>query len=171
MPNYRADPDILAVLDSHFALPPGLDPDEVERLRRFLRTDQVLEDFYRRSQPSHRPPEADLRAAAAAAMDAYDRRSDRLPVGWQKLLVLQAGIAGHDDNLDSGEIQEWAYRRIKEDNPDWLGNFDDDIDREMPLRWLTQRIGVQVLMARQWAAEREQAPPPASPKRRRWFGR
>jgi len=101
-------------------------------------------------------------------MAAYDQRSDRLPVGWQKLLVLQAGIAGSEPNLDSFEIQDWAYTRIKEENPDWLGDFDDDIDRDMSLRWLTQVIGVQVLMARQ-RVEAQRTPPTSA--KRRWFGR
>jgi hypothetical protein len=153
MPNYLADQDIRAVLESGFAIPGDLDPAEVARLEEFIRRDQVLERFYRsRELPTHRPPEADLRAAAAAAMAAYDQRSERLPVGWQKLLVLQAGIAGSEKNLDSHEIQEWAYARITEENPDWLGDFDDDIDRDMPLRWLTQYIGVDVLLARQRVA-------------------
>jgi hypothetical protein len=154
MPNYRADEDIRAVLDSGFRIPSDLEPDEVDRLKQFLRCDQVLEVFYkRRSQPEHRPPEADLRAAASAAMVAYDQRSDRLPVGWQKLLVLQAGIAGSERNLDSYEIQEWAYTRVKEEHPDWLGDFDDDIDRDKPMRWLSQEIGLEVIMARQRLAE------------------
>lgn len=158
MPNYAADHDIRQVLESGFAIPDGLDPDEVARLQRFVQTDQALEAFYQRNEPQVRPPHSDLVAAAEAAMQAYDQRSDRLPVGWQKLLVLQAGIAGSEKNLDSHEIQEWAYTRIKEDNPDWLGDFDDDVDRDMPLRWLTQYIGVDVLMARQRAA----APAPAA---------
>jgi hypothetical protein len=153
MPNYRADPDIREVLDSHFALPPGLDAAEVGRLEEFLRCDEVLERFYASHAPSNRPPEADLSAAAAAAMKAYDQRSEVLPVGWQKLLVLQAGVAGSEDNLDSFEIQEWAYARVEE-NPSWLGDFDDDVDQDKPLRWLTQTIGVNVLMARQRAAAR-----------------
>ena len=168
MPDYRADPDIRAILDAQFTIPGDLEPAEMARLQEFLRCDQVLEAFYARSQPSQRPPEADLSAAASAAMAAYDQRSGSLPVGWQKLLVLQAGIAGSETNLDSFEIQDWAYSRIKEENPGWLGDFDDDIDRDMPLRWLTQVIGVQVLMARQRsAAPRVAAPPP----KKRWFGR
>jgi hypothetical protein len=168
MSNYRADPDIRAVLETRFAIPRDLDAAEVARLEEFLRCDQVLEAFYARSQSSHRPPEADLSAAASTAMAAYDQRSDRLPVGWQKLLVLQAGIAGSEANLDSFEIQDWAYTRIKEENSDWLGDFDEDIDRDMPLRWLTQVIGVQVLMARQRAEAQKASPANA---KRRWFGR
>ncbi|HEY5194672.1 MAG TPA: hypothetical protein VIJ39_12480 [Solirubrobacteraceae bacterium] len=100
-------------------------------------------------------------------MAAYDQRSERLPVGWQKLLVLQAGIAGCEANLDSFEIQEWAYAAIEEENPSWLGDFDEDVDLEKPLRWLTQAIGVSVLMARQ----RKSTPAtPAAPPKRRWFG-
>ncbi|SRR6266487_1664294 len=165
MPDYMADPDIRAVLESRFEIPSGLDAPEAERLDEFLRCDQALEAFYQQSSPSERPPEASLAAAAVSAMAAYDQRSERLPVGWQKFLVLQAGIAGSPDNLDSSEIQEWAYARIKEENPDWLGDFDEDIDRQKPLRWLTQLIGVGVLMRRNVMEE------PKPPPKRRWFGR
>jgi hypothetical protein len=167
MPNYRADPDIRAVLEANFTIPADLDPAEAGRLQEFLRCDQALETFYASNQPGHRPPETDLAAAASAAMAAYDQRSERLPVGWQKLLVLQAGIAGCEANLDSFEIQEWAYAAIEEENPSWLGDFDEDVDLEKPLRWLTQAIGVSVLMARQ----RKSTPAtPAAPPKRRWFG-
>jgi hypothetical protein len=164
MPNYLADPDIRAVLESGFRIPEDLDELEARRLDEFLRCDQVLEAFYKRNPVTVRPPEDDLRAAAATAMAAYDNMADRLPVGWRKFLVLQAGIAGGPDNLDSYEIQDWAYTRIQEENPDWLGDFDDDIDHEKPLRWLTQLVGVRVLMAR---GSKPADPPPG----KRWFGR
>ena len=166
MPNYMADPDIRSIAqDGRFVIPTDLDEDETDRLHRFLECDRVLEEFYRANPPTVRPPEEDLRAAAEAAMEVYDRRSARLPVGWLKFAVLQAGIAGAPDNLDSSEIQDWAYARIKEENPDWLGDFDDDIDRDMPLRWLTQLIGFGVLNRRQLGEQ------PPAPKRGRWFGR
>lgn len=69
------------------------------------------------------------------------------PLAGRSSWVLQAGIAGNKWNLDSGEIQEWAYTRVTEENPGWLGGFDGDIDRDMPLRWLTQVVGTDVLMA------------------------
>jgi hypothetical protein len=165
MPNYQADPDIRAVLESRFEFPVDLDAAEVERLDLFLRRDQVLERFYRDNPPAVRPPEDDLLAAASTAMAAYDERSEKLPIGWQKFLVLQAGIAGAPDNLDSFPIQEWAYTKITEENPDWLGDFDDDVDRQKPLRWLTQLIGLRIVMARQ---SRTAAPPA---KKKRWFAR
>jgi hypothetical protein len=165
MPNYLADPDIREVLESRFEIPDDLDQLETERLQEFLRCDQVLEAFYRRNPATVRPPENELRAAAATAMAAYDNRSPRLSVGWQKFLVLQAGVAGSQDNLDSYEVQDWAYTRIKEENPDWLGDFDEDVDLEKPLRWVTQLIGVRVLMAR----DSKPASPP--PPRKRWFAR
>jgi hypothetical protein len=156
-----ADPDLRTIQQNgRFAIPDGLDPAEADRLRRFLECDQVLERFYRENPPSVRPPEAALRAAAESAMAVYDQRSERLPVGWQKFAVLQAGIAGSYDNLDSSEIQEWAYSRVTEDNPDWLGDFDEDIDREMPMRWLSQLIGIDVLRRRELMQE-----PPPQPKR------
>lgn len=151
MPNYRADPDIAEIMARGLALPDYLDAAEAERVSAFARCDQALEEHYRTGGGS-RPPETVLRAVAQTAMAAYDQRSDRLPVGWQKLLVLQAGIASCQDNLDDFEIQEWAYTRIKDHHPEWLGDFDDDLDQEKPLRWLTQLIGFQVLAARNRAA-------------------
>jgi hypothetical protein len=149
LPNYMADPDIRTILqDGRLAIPDGLDTAEADRLHRFLECDQVLERFYRENPPSARPPEATLQAAAESAMAAYDQRSERLSVGWQKFAVLQGGIAGSPDNLDSSKVQEWAYTRITEENPDWLGDFDEDIDREMPMRWLIQLVGVGVLRRR-----------------------
>jgi hypothetical protein len=156
-----ADPDIRCVqIDGRFAIPEHLDAAEIERIKRFLECDQVLESFYGSNPPTARPPEPDLEAAAKSAMAVYDQRSPLLALGWQKFAVLQAGIAASPDNLDSSSIQEWAYVRIKEENPDWLGDFDDDIDREMPMRWLMQLIGVGVLTRRQLMAE-----PPPEPKR------
>lgn len=161
MPNYMADPDIRTIQqDGRFAIPDDLDAAEGDRLRRFLESDQTLERFYRENPPSVRPPEVDLRLAAETAMAVYDQRSPQLPIGWQKFAVLQAGIAGSPDNLDSSEIQEWAYARVKEDNPDWLGDFDEDVDRDMPMPWLVQLIGVGVLMRRQLMQE-----PAPTPKR------
>ena len=171
MPNYMADPDIRCVqVDGRFAIPDHLDRAEIERIERFLESDQVLESFYRLNAPSVRPPQADLEAAAAAAMAVYDQRSPQLAVGWQKFAVLQAGIAGCAENLDSEEIKEWAYVRVKEENPDWLGDFDEDIDRDMPMRRLVQLIGVEVLMARQ-SRERLSAPVPESTPGRGIFAR
>ncbi len=165
MPDYMADPDIRAIMqDGRFAIPGNLDEAEADRLHRFLKRDQVLETFYRQNSAPVRPPEGDLIAAAETAMAVYDQRSERLSVGWKKFAVLQAGIAGSPENLDSSKVQDWAYTRIKEENPDWLGDFDDDIDRDMPLRWLTQVIGFGVLNRRRLMED--PAPPP---KKKRWL--
>lgn len=61
MPNYRADPDIRAVLEANFTIPADLDPAEAGRLQEFLRCDQALETFYASNQPGRprlisRPP-------------------------------------------------------------------------------------------------------------------
>ena len=166
MPNYGADPDIRTILqDGRLTIPDELGPAEAERLHRFLKCDQVLERFYRENPPSVRPPEGALEDAAESAMAVYDQRSEQLSVGWQKFAVLQAGIAGSYDNLDSARIQEWAYARIAEENPEWLGDFDRDIDLDMPMRWLVQLIGVGVLNRRRLMAE------PAPPPKRGLFGR
>lgn len=165
MLDYKADPDIQAIMaDGRLTIPDELDEAEAGRLDRFLTCDQVLERFYRENPPSVRPPENDLRAAAETAMAVYDQRSERLSVGWQKFAVLQAGIAGSPDNLDSADVQEWAYCRLEE-NPNWLTHEDTGFDRK-PLDWLGQVIGAGVLFRRQLMEE-----PPSPPKRKGWFGR
>jgi hypothetical protein len=145
MPNYQRDPDIRAVLETGFAIPDGLDAAEADRSQTFLNCDQELERFYAVSQPRQRPPRSVLEAVASAAMAAYDRRSDRLPVGWQKLLVLRAGIVGCSQNLDSSEIEEWAYTRITEENPSWLEPYDGEVENEPPLNWLRYTLEPEVL--------------------------
>lgn len=153
MPSYQRDPDIRAVLETGFAIPDGLDAAEVARLRTFLSCDQELERFYAVSQPRQRAPAPVLEAAASAAMAAYDQRSDRLPVGWQKLLVLRAGIAGCSQNLDSSKIEDWAYTRIIEENPSWLESYDGEVENEPPLHWLRHMLEPEVLAIRRLNAE------------------
>jgi hypothetical protein len=147
VPNYRADPDIREVLDSGFEIPDALEPSEVARLSDFLRCDQTLEAVWARD-PAARVMHPDLRALAEAAMTAYDERSDQLPVGWQKLLVLRAGVAASTYNLDDSQIQEWVYTRIVEENRDWLGDIDADLAQDMPLRWVERDIQADVLAIR-----------------------
>jgi hypothetical protein len=165
--NYHADADIHAILgEGEFRLP-DLDPEEFGRLDIFLRADQVVQRCHRSQE---RPPDVALRAAALAAIDVYDQRTDRLPVGWQKFAVLQAGLAGIE--LDSAPVMEWAYRLCRT-NPGWLGVFDDDIDRGMPLRAMTQQVGGASLYFGEGAidtecvesARRAVAPPKPSPSR------
>jgi len=164
--DYKADPDIRAIMaEGRITIPGDLDEAEAGRLHRFLTSDQVLERFYRENPAPVRPPEDDLRTAADTAMAVYDQRSERLSVGWQKFVVLQAGIAGSPENLDSAEVQEWAYSRIEE-NPGWLDHEDVAFDQAKPLDWLRQVIGAGVLLRR-----RLMEGPPNPPKKQRWFGR
>jgi hypothetical protein len=67
------------------------------------------------------------------------------------------GIAGLPENLDSFEVQAWAYSAIHDEHRGWLGDFDNEIDRDMPMRWLSQAIGLRVIMARQRRAEEQPA--------------
>lgn len=147
MPNYRADPDIREVLDSGFKIPDDLEPTEVGRLADFMRCDQTVEAVWARD-PAARVRHPDLWALAEAAMTAYDERSDQLPVGWQKLLVLRAGVAGSTHNLDDSKIQEWVYTRIVEENPGWLDDVEADLAQDMPLRWVERDIQADVLAIR-----------------------
>jgi hypothetical protein len=151
------DPDIREVLGSGPAIPPGLGSAEVDRLREFLRWDQELESFDRNQPDGTRAPNALLEGLAAAAMAAYDRRSDRLPLGWQKLLVLRAGIAGSTRNLDDFEIEDWAYTRITEENPDWLVPYDGELENEPPLNWLRHVLAPEVLRMRRFKQEESKA--------------
>jgi hypothetical protein len=147
------DPDIRKVLESGFTTPPGLSSEEVDRLREFLRWDQEMERFDRSHPDARRAPNPLLKGLAAAAMAAYDQRSARLPLGWQKLLVLRAGIAGCSQNLDSAEIEEWAYTRITEENPDWIVPWDEGPENEPPLNWLRHILALEVIPIRQMKKE------------------
>jgi hypothetical protein len=153
MPHYHRDPDILALLESRFAIPSHLDAAEVDRLQTFLRHDHELERFYATCRPGQRPPIPMLEAVASAAMTAYDQQSDQLPVGWQKLLVLRAGIAGSSHNLDSAEIEDWAYTRITEENPSWIVPWDEGPENEPPLNWLIHILAPEVMAIRRMKQE------------------
>ena len=165
MLDYKADPDIRTIMvNGRITIPRDLDEAEAGRLHRFLTSDQVLERFYLENPPPVRPPEDDLRVAAETAMACRPAiRASLSRVA--KFAVLQAGIAGSPENLDSAEVQEWAYSRIEE-NPDWLAHEDVAFDQAKPIDWLRQVIGAGVLLRRQLMEE-----PPNPPKRRRWFDR
>lgn len=139
--NYRADPDIAALISGNsFSIPPELDPDEASRLSEFLSRDQVLEGYYRRGE---RPSDAELRSSASAAKAVYDERTERLSLGWQKFAVLQAGIAGID--LDDREIIRWA-NGICKSRDGWLGDIDVDIAQERPLRAMVQEMPISAFL-------------------------
>lgn len=107
----------------------------------FLRRDLVLEGCYSRGQ---QPSDAELRRSADVAMAVYDRRTELLTLGWQKFAVLQAGFAGID--LDSSKIMEWAYAICK-GNDGWLGNFEIESEREMPLLTMVQEMPTAMIMS------------------------
>jgi hypothetical protein len=135
MPNYQADPDIRDIFtDGKIGVPSGLDPAEANRVTTFMDRDRAVVQCFLRGE---RPPDATMMTSVRAAMAVYEQRTERLPLGWQKFVVLQAGTLGIE--LDSGEVMRWAYRLCK-DNPGWLGDFDDDVDRGKPLRAMTQAI-------------------------------
>jgi hypothetical protein len=150
MTNYMYDPDIRAVLESGFAIPPGLEATEVDRLREFLRWDQDMERFDRSHPDGGRAPYPLLRGLAGAAMAAYDQCSDRLPIGWQKLLVLRAGIAGCTQNLDDSKIEDWAYTIITDESRGWLVSYEGTPENEPPLNWLLHVLEPEVLRMRRF---------------------
>src|SRR4051812_1198246 len=126
--DYLADPDIDSIVEIDvLRIPAELGLAETGRLELFLRRDLVLEGCYLRDKT---PSEGELQASADAAMAVYDECSTLLSPGWKKFAVLQAGLAGVD--LDSSEIMEWAYGICK-DSAGWLGDFEIEQDREMPL--------------------------------------
>jgi len=146
--DYRADPDIEDIGDAGdagdagvFSIPAGLGFVENARLELFLRRDLILEGCYSRGQ---QPSDAELRRSADVAMAVYDRRTKLLSLGWQKFAVLQAGLAGID--LDSSEIMEWAYEICK-GNDGWLGAFEIEGEREMPLLTMVQEMPVAMIMS------------------------
>ena len=135
MYDYRRDPDIDAIFsDGAITVPGDLDAAEAERVNVFVRCQQELGARYQRGEPL--PPEL-LISAAEAGKDVYEQRTPRLPMGWQKFVVLQVGKVGIE--TESVELMEWVYWLCR-DNDGWLGNFDEDIDRNMPLRAMMQEI-------------------------------
>jgi hypothetical protein len=76
-------------------------------------------------------------------MAVYDRRTPLLSLGWRKFAVLQAGLAGID--LGSTEIMEWAYGICRE-HEGWLGGFEVESVREMPLLTMVQEMPVAMII-------------------------
>jgi hypothetical protein len=70
---------------------------------------------------------AGCEAVAAAGRTAYDGRTPDLGRGWQKVILVETGLAGeqleHHDSGRSHEIMKWSYDHCKT-----LGYTIDDID-------------------------------------------
>lgn len=70
---------------------------------------------------------AGCEAVAAAGRSAYDSRTPDLHRGWQKVILVETGLAGeqleHHDRGRSHEIMKWSYDHCKT-----LGYTIDDVD-------------------------------------------
>lgn len=70
---------------------------------------------------------AGCEAVAAAGRAAYDGRTPELHRGWQKVILVETGLAGeqleHHDSGRSHEIMKWSYDHCKT-----LGYTIDDVD-------------------------------------------
>jgi hypothetical protein len=133
--NYRADPDIAAtIVGGTYQIPAELDNDERARIERFCRADMAVDA----ALDLHvKPAAADLAELQAAGRALYEQRTERLPIGWQKLAVLSTGMAAIDS--ESASTAKWAYN-VCEKSPGWLGNFDDDIREQKPLREFSRSV-------------------------------
>jgi len=116
MVDLRLDPDVSSAIQS------GVEAiaDSAERSR--------VNDFLRAVNTNRAGvTPAGCEAVAAAGRAAYEGRTPDLPLGWQKVILVETGLAGeqleHHDTARSHEIMKWSYGHCKA-----LGYTIDDVD-------------------------------------------
>lgn len=112
----RLDPDVSDALQRRVEA--IADADERSRVNDFLRAVNV-------NRAGVTP--AGCEAVAAAGRIAYDGQTPDLHLGWQKVILVETGLAGeqleHHDSARSHEIMKWSYDHCKT-----LGYTIDDVD-------------------------------------------
>jgi hypothetical protein len=116
MVDLRLDSDVSDAIQS--GVDAIADGDERDRVNEFLRAVNA-------NRAAVSP--AGCEAVAAAGRTAYDGRTPDLHRGWQKVVLVETGLAGeqleHHDSQRSHEIMKWSYDHCKT-----LGYTIDDID-------------------------------------------
>jgi hypothetical protein len=73
-----------------------------------------------------------LEALVAAGQEAYENRTAELHLGWQKVILVETGLAGerleHHDGQRSYDIMKWSYDHCKSH-----GYTIDDVDKGTPM--------------------------------------
>lgn len=116
MVDLRLDPDVSDAIQ--IGVDAISDADERARVSEFL---SAVSDNRSGVTPAR------CEAVASAARTAYDLRTPDLHVGWQKVILVETGLAGEQledhDRTRSNEIMKWSYDRCKT-----LGYTIDDVD-------------------------------------------
>ncbi|HUA74705.1 MAG TPA: hypothetical protein VL988_08090 [Solirubrobacteraceae bacterium] len=117
MVNIKHDPDVREALER--GVNSIADPVERERISNFLNAVNAA-----RSEVAVEL----LEAVAAAGQEAYEARTAELHLGWQKVILVETGLAGEqlerNSQQRSYEVMKWSYDHCKEH-----GYTIDDIDK------------------------------------------
>jgi hypothetical protein len=85
-----------------------------------------------------------LEAIAVAGKKAYESRTADLHLGWQKVLLVETGLAGerleHHDQHQSYEVMKWSYDHCKK-----LGYSIDDVDEGTPMGEYMYNINLAII--------------------------
>jgi hypothetical protein len=125
--------------DVHEALESGVasiaDPAERERISNFLSAVNAARSEVRVEQ---------LETVAAAGQDAYETRTAELHLGWQKVILVETGLAGeqleHHSKQRSYEVMKWSYDHCK-----MHGYTIDDVDKGTPMGEYMYNINLAII--------------------------
>jgi hypothetical protein len=85
-----------------------------------------------------------LEAVAAAGQEAYKNRTPELHLGWQKIILVETGVAGERlENYDSErsyEVMKWSYDHCKTH-----GYSIDDVDKGTPMGEYMYNINLAII--------------------------
>jgi hypothetical protein len=133
MADLRFDADVSEALES--GVTSIVNPAERERISNFLETVNAS-----RSEASVER----LEAVAAAGREAYESRTAELHLGWQKIILVETGVAGerleHHDSQRSYEVMKWSYDHCKTH-----GYSIDDVDKGTPMGEYMYNINLAII--------------------------
>jgi hypothetical protein len=133
MVELKLDPDVQEALESGVAS--IADPAERERISKFLSSVNAARSEVRVEQ---------LEAVAAAGQEAYETRTAELHLGWQKVILVETGLAGeqleHHSKQRSYEIMKWSYDHCKTH-----GYTIDDVDKGTPMGEYMYNINLAII--------------------------
>jgi hypothetical protein len=133
MVELKFDPDVHEALGSGVAS--IADPAERERISSFLSAVNAARSEVRVER---------LEAVAAAGQEAYETRTAELHLGWQKIILVETGLAGeqleHHSKQRSYEVMKWSYDHCKTH-----GYTIDDVDKGTPMGEYMYNINLAII--------------------------
>ncbi len=133
MVELKHDPDVREALEGGVAS--IVDPTERERVSNFLNAVNTARSEVRVEH---------LEAVAAAGQEAYESRTPELHLGWQKVILVETGLAGeqleHHSEQRSYEVMKWSYDHCKKH-----GYTIDDVDKGTPMGEYMYNINLAII--------------------------